>query len=370
MYEIRQATSADYPRIAIFIDRTYGSSARFKLGPRWEWQFLSTPYQAEANADVPIWIALNGEEVVGQIALQPGQLQFGGEILPIGWIVDVMVDVAHRGRGLAHRLNQAILASGRTAVTLTMAAATRALMERAGCITLPPVRQMVRPIGLSGQTIGTLLRRLGENRPRWRPLLAPLGRSRAGPAFIAAALKLAARANRIGRHSDDKGRLRDVAAPDPALIERLCHALTQGKAAHFDRSAAFYAWRFADAPDLDYRYAVSNDAIVVSRLPLPVELPIGTLVDILADPNDEAAIKAAVRHAVVAMAPHCEAVIAGASDPRLVRALAACGFVTVKTHHPTIISTDAALLARLAAYQGPWHFTKADHDWDQVHPAH
>jgi len=30
---------------------------------------------------------------------------------------------------------------------------------------------------------------------------------------------------------------------------------------------------------------------------------------------------------------------------------------------------DPALKARMAAMPDAWHFTKADHDWDQVHPA-
>jgi hypothetical protein len=61
-----------------------------------------------------------------------------------------------------------------------------------------------------------------------------------------------------------------------------------------------------------------------------------------------------------------EAIVAGASDPRFLNVLRRLGFVTVKRHHPTVVTEDPALAAAIAAQQ--WHFDKADHDWDQVHP--
>jgi hypothetical protein len=374
-YVVRQANVRDWPRIAAFIDRTYGSSAPFKGRARWDWQFRQTPYDREKRGLAPVWIAVDADDVVGQLALQPGLLWLDGAALQVGWIVDVMVDPAHRGRGLSHKINDAIVLSGRTLVTLTMAAATRSIMERAGCVTLPPVRQMVRVDHLSGQTVSVLLSRAKENRANWGRLIDLFIATRVGPALVAFALTVAARlvpGRLFGPRPTPA--LQDSGLPDPAAVDRLAAALVAKTGAMFDRSARFFAWRFGAAPDLEYRFAQGPDgarpeAIVVWRMPTAVELPVGTLVDVLADPDDSAAMGAGIDHALAAMSGRCEAVIAGASDPRFIWELRRRGFVTVKTHHPTVVSSDRDLLASLVAHKGSWHFSKADHDWDQVHPA-
>jgi hypothetical protein len=374
-YVVRQATVGDWPRIAAFIDRTYASSAPFKQRARWDWQFRQTPYAPEARDLAPVWIATHGDDVVGQLALQPGLLWLDGEALQVGWIVDVMVDADHRGKGLSHKINDAIVQSGRTAVTLTMAAATRSIMERAGCVTLPPVRQMVRIDRMSGRTISVLLSRIAENRANWRGLIGLFVASRVGPALAAFVLTVAARLA-PGRIWGPRPRpaLRDSGLPDAGAVDRLAAALVAKTGATFDRSARFFSWRFGAAPGLEYRFAQGPDGdhpdvIVVWRMPTPVELQVGTLVDVLCDPDDPAALSAGVDHALAAMSGRCEAIIAGASDPRFVRELRKRGFVTVRTHHPTVVSPDRGLLDRVAAHKGSWHFSKADHDWDQVHPA-
>ncbi|MCA0245241.1 MAG: GNAT family N-acetyltransferase [Proteobacteria bacterium] len=369
MYHIRQATIQDWPSIRDFINRTYGSSARYKDYPRWHWQFCDTPYQREPDDYMPVWIALQGDRVVGQIALQPSLLRLGMEVIPASWIVDVMVDQAHRGRGLGRRINDAVVASGRLLITLTMAPATRSIMEAADCVTLPPVQQMVRLNQLSGTSVALLLERIADNRARWRHPISLFNRSLMGPALLARALSLVARLQR-GAAPSSSLPMREIAALDAATIDRLAGLLTTKVGASFDRSASFHTWRFNGAPDLAYRFAEVDAparALVTWRLPRPVELPVGTLVDLLADPNDGTALRAGIDHAITAMA-NCEAIIAGASDLRLVDALRSRGFVTVKTHHPTAVSTDRALLTRIAA-EDCWHFTKADHDWDQIHPA-
>jgi len=50
------------------------------------------------------------------------------------------------------------------------------------------------------------------------------------------------------------------------------------------------------------------------------------------------------------------------------RAYEAAGFLRIRTLRPTVVCHDPALRAEVAAVAGGWHFSKADHDWDQVHP--
>lgn len=371
--EIRQARVDDWGQILDFVGRNYGSGAPYKHRVRWDWQFNHTPYTRENDQSVPVWIALDGQKVIGQIALQPGLLWLGAEPLPMDWIVDVMVDEQYRGIGLSHKIMGATTTTGRTLVTLTMAAATRRMMDKAGCITLPPVQQMVRPGRLRGQTIETLLGRIANNRAGWRSPISLFNKSRLGPAAMAAGLSALAAIARLKQDAPSDLDLHDIAAPSSNGLRALSTLVVDGERACFDRSPDFAAWRFEKAPDLLYKFAElpGEDAarsLVIWREPLPVELPVGTIADILCDPDDASAIAASIEHAVDALR-RCEAVIAGASDPRFVNAYAAQGFIKVKTHRPTVVSNDSELLSRLSQFRGIWHMTKADHDWDQVHPA-
>ncbi len=77
---------------------------------------------------------------------------------------------------------------------------------------------------------------------------------------------------------------------------------------------------------------------------------------------------ALVAHAAGVLAPHCEYLEAAASSGAYRDALIRAGFFATRTMRPTIVASDEALAATLRDHVDDWHFTKADHDWDQVHP--
>ena len=367
-YEVRQARIDDWPLIGRFITRCYGHSAPYKQEARWRWQFLDAP---DADGSVPVWIALSGGEVAGQIALQPARYWIDGVSHPAGWIVDVMIAPEHRGVGLGHRIHDAIKASGRVLFTLTMAEATRRIAEKAGCVTLNPVHQMVRVRRLRGRTLADATAPLFARRPTLRGVGRTFVGSRVGPALVGGAASLAASAHRALLPRIEAGDIRHVEAIDMAAVDRVFGRMTDALPALFDRSGAWCRWRFDEAPVLRYqRAALHRDGeaqgFVVWRLPEPAELNFGTLTTLIVDPRDEEGLLSLAAHAVRAMERETEAIVAGASNPHFVKVLRRLGFVTVKRHHPTVVTEDRALAAAIAAQR--WHFDKADHDWDQVHP--
>jgi hypothetical protein len=366
----------DWPAISSFINDCYGDASPYKGHARWQWQFVDTPYDPIGDTPVSVWIALHGDRVAGQLAIQPGRMMLEGAPEPAGWIVDVMIRPEYRGYGLGHRIHDAIVASGATVVTLTMALATRKIAERAGAVTLGPVYQMVRPLRLSGRTLTTVLersveRRAGLTRFAGRCLLG----SRVIPAAMASAISVGGHLLRGPRPTHAHLNTGDAVAAPLEEIAALFEANRSKIPALFDRGRDFLDWRFNRVPDLDYRWVESRRgdgqlmAAAAWRLPEPIELPIGTVVEVAASPDDASAMEAVIDAAVSRMAPSTEGVIAGASHPAHVAALRRNGFRVVKTHYPTVVTRDAALASRVESL-GPWHFTKADHDWDQVHPAH
>ncbi|QIG54012.1 GNAT family N-acetyltransferase [Altererythrobacter sp. BO-6] len=371
MIEIDQARAEDWPAIARFVARCHGAEAPFKGEARWRWQLEEAPGAIADAARPPSWIARAGDgEVVGQISLQPGRVWLDGEPVEIGWIVDVMVDPLHRGNGLGHRLYRAILDAGHITVTLTMAPATRRIAQRAGCVELPPVAQLLRVQRLSGTTLRRWARHSAAQggRGRWiaPPLIAPVAALAAGAATLAARV--------VQGNSPDcteAREVREIERADPEDVERLGRRLQHAGLAHGERSAKFWRWRFEQAPDLAYcvaRYPSDGAAraLIAWRKPLPEELPVGTIAAVLADPADGDAQRIVLAHALAAM-ERLEAVVAGAAPGAQFDNYRAAGFLPVKWHRPTVSAHDVRLLARFARAR-EWHLDKADHDWDQVHP--
>src|SRR4051812_9364635 len=70
----------------------------------WEWHFLENP--SARLDDVPLWVAKDGEGVVGQMATIPVQLKVGDEERRALWIIDFILLAEYRGRKLGKRLMQ------------------------------------------------------------------------------------------------------------------------------------------------------------------------------------------------------------------------------------------------------------------------
>lgn len=373
---IRRAQQADMPAVLAFVSRTYGAGAPFKDAARHRWQFENNPFRPTDETDPTIWIALDGARVVGEIAVQDGMLWLNGAPVPAGWIVDVMVDPDYRGQGLSHRIHAAVAAERTVLVTLTMAPATRRMAERAGCLTLGPTGQFILPHSISGRTVRRFLEHKAQaGSARRAALLRLFNASLLGPALIAGGLRAGARLR--GRR-----RRRILPASDmqitevtrfPDEMDALWVCAQQAYPAVFERSAAFLNWRFVDVPGLEYRrFLLKRDGklagYLVTRLGVAEELPLGVIVDVFADPADTQTLRALFAHACDVLCPEAEYIEAAASTPAYRAVLREMGFFAPRTMRPTVVCSDEALRAHLAQHLDDWHFTKADHDWDQIHP--
>ncbi|MEM9320441.1 MAG: GNAT family N-acetyltransferase [Pseudomonadota bacterium] len=372
---IRRAAASDFPQIFDFIARTYGSGAAFKDAARLEWQFVRPAFRADQTVAPTLWLAEAGGRVVGTIGVQDSRLKLGSETIPAGWIVDVMVDPAWRGQGLGHKIHDAVMGERMTLVTLTMAPATRRIAEKAGALTLGPTWQFVKPAKLRGPTVSRYLTIKKATRPKLARWIALFIRSRIGPAAVAAAGRLAARIASI-RHKRAALTGFDIEEVDwfPDSLDAFWASLKADFPAIFDRSAEALNWRFCQCPGLAYRrFVLRGDGIVrgwlVVRVGVKEELPVGAVVDLLAAPDDQPALDALIALAQETLLPHCEFLEAAASTPAFVAAFKRAGFLQGRVMHPTVVCTSATIRARLEAAKDDWHFTKGDHDWDQVHPA-
>ncbi|MEB8388444.1 GNAT family N-acetyltransferase [Rhodobacteraceae bacterium KMM 6894] len=371
---IRRATGTDMRALLKFVAQTYGKGAPFKNLARHLWQFENTPYRPAGETEPTIWLALDGARVVGEIAVQDGAMRIQGKLVPAGWVVDVMVHPDYRGMGLSHRIHDAVLQDRQVLFTLTMAPATRRVAERADCLTLGPTRQFILPHRLSAKTVTRFLDyKANMSNPRRARMLNLFTATRVGPLLVAGGARLAANLRRL-RVPAPSGEVLKIIEVDrfPTSIDDLWTDHRDDFPGIFERSARFLNWRFVEAPGLTYRRFLlerggAPKGYLVTRLGVAEELPLGVIADVFAGPEDAAGLDALLAQAFDVLSPDVEYIEAAASTPAWQAALRRAGFIATRTMRPTVVCTNTNLRANLAQIEGDWHFTKADHDWDQVH---
>jgi len=375
--EVRQARLSDWPALASFLAEAYGDLALYKGEERWTWQFVSNPSGDRANGSfVPVWIALDGDRVVGQIAVQEASLKVEDHLYNAGWIVDVMILPGYRGQGLGHRLHAAVVDSTPLSVTLTMAPATRRLAEKAGCITLGPVRQFTRWTRLDPDAVYRYMMVRTSTRPllrTWAGLACRIGLfHRFVPPVINPLLRL--------RNTLQRSRLRvgptEIVEVDrfDENIDSLWQRVRRDYPVIFPRERRYLNWRFVDCPQLKYRRFVAcrngqTVGYVVLRRCEPVELPLGVIVDLFAARHDLGTVEDLLRHTVRFFGDEVAALDCATSIPEFETTLRRFGFFATRIARPTCVCADEDLRARLQDLNGDWFFSKGDHDWDQIHLA-
>ncbi len=367
---VRRARVTDRPMIDAFIAATYEELVPFKLGDRFDWQFIRNPLRS--SDALPYWIAIDEDRglVAGAIAVQEGRLVAHQREHAAGWIVDVMVHPAYRGLGLGHRIHAAVAADVTTLVTLTMAPATRRIAERHGCVTLGPVFQVNLPLRVTGRSLARYVRFRTRNRRSLR-MAASVLRVPLVESVLAAGVNAVWGAASLLRPRGIRLPVQRVAALNEADLALLAQ-VRNARPFVFDRTESFFRWRFLQAPELRYEIfrAVRGNAsagLLVLRVCREEELPAGVIVDLLTLPGDTEAIDTLIAHALQSFACRAEAVDAAASTDDLLERYRRWGFIRTRTMRPTVVCSDAALRQQISAGSGDWYFSKADHDWDQVH---
>ncbi len=370
--DVRQAIESDRPAVAAYVARIYGEYAPYKDAERFDWQYVRNPYAKQFDG-LPLWLAMDGETIIGQLGVQPGQVCIKGQMYPAGWMVDLIVDPAYRGQSLGQRLYSQAATSAPFLLALTMAPAFRRMGEKLGCVTLAPLAQFVRPARMSGDAV----RRYIEHRTRHHR------RARAAARFATRVLQahhvLSMAANPVLAVRDWSRRSRsDAAAGEIAEVERfgeeadaLWAAVGGEHGAGVPRDAQYLNWRYTNCPHLHYRcFVLRRDGcvrgIMVLRTALSVELPAGHIVEVVASRSDSDTLDALVQYAVEHFGKSVAVVQCVSSMPELHMSLKRAGFRARAMMHPTCVCGGEAAKAACESVRDGWLFSAGDHDLDQV----
>jgi GNAT superfamily N-acetyltransferase len=369
---VRRARIEDRSAIEHFICCAYQELAPFKGPDRWRWQFVENPFLPNAKGFVPVWVVLDGDDVVGQIAVQATDMQVAGHAHAAGWIVDVMILPAYRGRGLGHLLHQAVAHDVPFLLTLTMAPATRRMAERGGAITLGPTHQFSRWTQLhAGDVRRYLVQRTAHRKRIAQAVRWACGSFAFHHVFALLVDPWLRLRDRFRRRALPSVSIAEVERFGPA-IDGLWQKAAAGYPAICPRNSRFLNWRFVDCPQLRYRiFLAYRDGVVVGysvlRRTTPQELRHGIIVDLFADRRDLTVFRDLISHAVEHFGDEVASVECATSLPEIESILRKSGFFRSRTLAPTVVVSDPALHDEIRSLRNDWFFSKADHDWDQIH---
>jgi GNAT superfamily N-acetyltransferase len=100
--QIKQFELSEKSALLSFLRIAYPDDPRQSDPHFWEWHFLENPFVSPNN--MPVWIAKDGAEIVGQLAAVPVELKIGTVQTRAIWILDFVVRADYRRRGLGKRL--------------------------------------------------------------------------------------------------------------------------------------------------------------------------------------------------------------------------------------------------------------------------
>jgi GNAT superfamily N-acetyltransferase len=343
---------------------------------RWTWQFVENPFGPRQGDELPVWIAVDGDRVVGQAAVQKALIQVEGKTFEAGWAVDIMVLPSHRGAGIGHRIHEAVASEVDILLALVMAQASRRMAEREGCVTLAEVHQLTRWARLDAASVRRYLLVRTANH-RWAHAAAHFSCSvfqfhQLFPRLANPLLRLRDFVNRSLREPGATNIVEvDCFGPE---IDELWERTRGDYPVIFPRDARFLNWRFVDCPEPRYRRFVAERGgqavgYVVLRRAERVELPQGIIVDLYASRRDVQTVDELVRHSLAFFGESVSAVDCGTSVPEFEAVLRKHGFFRTRAHRPTCLCRDSALRDRLAQLRNDWFLSKGDHDWDQIRVA-
>lgn len=369
---VRQATREDKPALFEFIRKAYGQDSARKIPDRWRWEFEENPEWK--GSDLPVWIAVDGEKIVGQTCAMPFRLRFGGTTYSASWSVDTIVLPECQGQGIGTLLQRANAQANPIFMSLSMSKANRTVKSKIGSAPLPPATCYSRLLDCPASFVKDYLRFRTKNH-RGASAAVRIACGYFGAHYLISGLArpvLFVRRTLAGLTlRPSAGFSLEVRQDFDASADELWLRAAPGFDAIAERNSGYLNWKFVRQPGLKYRirYLRFNGALrgyLVLREPDPSEPDIGVVAELFALPDDEQAIAELVRGAIASFSGKTCAIEAATSHPAFQKAFAR-RFRRSKEAVPMFSSSVPGVEAAKAG-AAVWFLGKGDHDWDQVHP--
>ena len=271
MADINRYKPDDRRAVEALYRRVFGNDAAEASRHRWDWQYRRNPNNPGHEPE--IWIAREGPALVGQYATMPVKLSLKGAEVRGSWGMDVMVAPERQRQGLGEVLFRTWDRNVGASLGLGLSDSSYRLFQKLNWPDVGPVPCLVKP-----------LTRRAFRRPNWPVPINRLVSALTLPIvlIVARTRPLRAEVRLIQRFDDSITALWDELAPKFDLAVR--------------RDAAYLNWKYVSAPHVRYSIAVlrrdnRNIGYAVYRHLHEPRGRVTLIVDFLADPDDEGALR-------------------------------------------------------------------------------
>jgi GNAT superfamily N-acetyltransferase len=336
----RRAVEALYRRV-------FGNDAAEASRHRWDWQYRRNPNNPGHEPE--IWIAREGPALVGQYATMPVKLSLKGAEVRGSWGMDVMVAPERQRQGLGEVLFRTWDRNVGASLGLGLSDSSYRLFQKLKWPDVGPVPCLVKP-----------LTRRAFRRPNWPVPINRLVSALTLPVvlIVARTRPLRAEVRLIQRFDDSFTTLWDELAPKFDLAVR--------------RDAAYLNWKYVSAPHVRYSIAVlrrdnRNIGYAVYRHLHEPRGRVTLIVDFLADPDDEGALRTLL-HWIDREARQADSdkIRVFAMHAGFRRVLRRSGYFQVKSTMEFVVKINGIDVdLSFYDYTDTWHITLGDSDQDR-----
>jgi predicted N-acetyltransferase YhbS len=347
MAEIDRFRPDDRRQIEALYRRVFGHDAADANRLRWDWQYRRNP---QARPEEPlIWLAREGQTIVGQYAAMPVRLSVQGREIDAAWGMDVMVAPERQRQGLGEVLFRTWDRAVGASLGLGLSDSSYRLFQKMRWPDLGPVPCLVKPLS-----------RRALRKPNW-----PVGVNRFISAVTLPWIRMVARTRPM------KGEVRLIRQFDDSFT-RLWERVSPKFDFAVRRDAPYLNWKYVYAPHVRYQIAVLADdkdaaGYIVYRHVQEPRGRVTLLVDFLTDPADEAGLLTLLRWVDrEARAADSDKIRTFALHEGFRKLLKKSGYYSVKSTMDFVAKINAVSLPS-AFYDSTarWHVTLGDSDQDR-----
>ncbi len=344
---VERRRAADADELFRLYQGVFGDALTDGSRRRWRWQYLENPQNG--NDGPEIWVARDGEELLGQYASMPVRLQWGGQELRSSWGMDVFLRAEARGKGVGAQLFTAWSDHVEVALGLGLTPSSYGLFKKLGYDDVGPVpffQKILDPVAVARRHVGPAL---------------------AGP--VGTVLGLGMR----------------LLSPEPAARGRADVRPITGFSADYDtlwercrgayamcvrRDQAYLNWKYVACPTRQYQLREARKdglltGFAVSRHEDHRGLRLGWLIDVFAEPGDHDTQDALIQDALASFrAAGVVRAQAFSMNGSLAGALLRRGFLRGRSPMQFCVKArvpSAGVLKDL----GRWHVCFGDSDMDR-----
>ncbi len=347
MAEIDRYRAEDKKQVEALYRRVFGTDMAESNRLRWDWQYRRNP---NVPAVGPlIWIAREGQTIIGQYAAMPVRLMADGMEISAAWGMDVMVAPERQRQGLGDVLFRTWDRNVGASLGLGLSESSYRLFQKLNWPDVGPVPCLVKPLS-----------RRALRRPNW-----PVQLNRFVSFITLPWVRLVSRSRPL------EGEMRIVRQFDERF-NQLWERVARKFALAVRRDAAYLTWKYIQPPHVRYTVAVLEREQEVAGYVVyrHVQEPRGRvtlLVDWLTDPDDKTAMLTLVRWI------DREARAAGSDKIRTFcmhegfrKLLRKSGYYAVKSTMEFVAKVNAVnVSASFYADTSRWHITLGDSDQDR-----